>query len=534
MLPSDWFRTPEYAECARRLLYNDFPKHYKATIKQVLLETNNSYSLAYKQLQEIPPPRVWSLLPSFINTERPRKPVTSIPEEIRNELEEMHRAEFEEQHCVKDAEIATELNRKQYTELFECPVCVDDVTWDECVSCFDGCVVCRACLGRVISVGVYETGDLRGKSVTCFLERRLTASNAEQENLAGLCGAPYHDEVVRACVDDGLWRVYQGLLFEKTMYETFQKSQFVSCKACGYAEVKDPPLKQSITTVTAICILDTIRSIDATLQRARDFRYSDQILVIIILFTCELILAAFLVSIPFGLLFLAFVRFFFELTGLWVQPFELLMDVTGVDPARLIPFQPPSLATQIIQARYAAFQIWLRGLAPAYGVDPRPVPFNCPCGVASCADCGKEWTACHACHEAERDSLRLYVERAMSEAFIRTCPHCLTRYTKQSGCNKMTCPTCRFVMCYVCRQDISGVGYQHFCNHFRIVPGTKCTECELCDLYVTQEDEGALEKVAKQAEREWRRRHPGLDVGDGGRGITVAGVEIRRDKVKRE
>jgi hypothetical protein len=90
----------------------------------------------------------------------------------------------------------------------------------------------------------------------------------------------------------------------------------------------------------------------------------------------------------------------------------------------------------------------LRILAQRLGVDelidipetfgPRPPPpdpivplfkkrkvvpaFNCrnpDCGRVTCVECAKDWEALHVCHEKEKDSLRVYVEQAISEAFIR-------------------------------------------------------------------------------------------------------------------
>jgi len=52
-------------------------------------------------------------------------------------------------------------------------------------------------------------------------------------------------------------------------------------------------------------------------------------------------------------------------------------------------------------------------------------------------------------------------------------------------------------MCYLCRTDIKKESYQHFCQHFRQKPGTGCTECDKCDLYI-QEDESQIIKLAAQ------------------------------------
>jgi len=49
----------------------------------------------------------------------------------------------------------------------------------------------------------------------------------------------------------------------------------------------------------------------------------------------------------------------------------------------------------------------------------------------------------------------------------------------------------------------AGGGYDHFCQHFRVMGG-KCTQCDKCDLY-REEDEKEILKVARErAEKEWR------------------------------
>jgi hypothetical protein len=64
---------------------------------------------------------------------------------------------------------------------------------------------------------------------------------------------------------------------------------------------------------------------------------------------------------------------------------------------------------------------------------------------------------------------------------------------------------------YICRVDIRAVGYKHFCQHFRQVPGTACTDCDACDLYANEDEAAAIRNAAKAAEQEYYSRygHPG-------------------------
>ena len=46
---------------------------------------------------------------------------------------------------------------------------------------------------------------------------------------------------------------------------------------------------------------------------------------------------------------------------------------------------------------------------------------NCKlCRRSSCVACHSEWTPLHICHEHEQESFRLFVEKAMSNAMVRT------------------------------------------------------------------------------------------------------------------
>lgn len=60
---------------------------------------------------------------------------------------------------------------------------------------------------------------------------------------------------------------------------------------------------------------------------------------------------------------------------------------------------------------------------------------------------------------------------------------------------------------YICRADIRKEGYKHFCQHFRLVPGTACTDCDKCDLYIQEDEEAAIRGAAMKAEEEYFRNH---------------------------
>ena len=113
---------------------------------------------------------------------------------------------------------------------------------------------------------------------------------------------------------------------------------------------------------------------------------------------------------------------------------------------------------------------------------PRTV--TCPsCRYVSCTACGESGVGHHECVSAEaRKKARL--ADAMTEAVIRQC-ECGSRFVKEDGCNKMTCP-CGKKMCYICRAVITS--YAHFCSC------GKNDSCARCHIYTdaTRRDEAAL------------------------------------------
>ncbi|SCZ93845.1 BZ3500_MvSof-1268-A1-R1_Chr6-3g08922 [Microbotryum saponariae] len=144
------------------------------------------------------------------------------------------------------------------------------------------------------------------------------------------------------------------------------------------------------------------------------------------------------------------------------------------------------------------------------------------CGRTSCRLCHQVVPSegMHACNQDREESLRLAMETAMSEAVKRVCTRCGVAFTKESGCNKMTCPRCGANSCYVCRQTIGDESYAHFCQHFRPLrkfspsrhkeireietfpssplAGRPCNECRKCSLWDTSSD---TDVAAKAAER---------------------------------
>jgi TRIAD3 protein (E3 ubiquitin-protein ligase RNF216) len=139
-----------------------------------------------------------------------------------------------------------------------------------------------------------------------------------------------------------------------------------------------------------------------------------------------------------------------------------------------------------------------------------PEVFQCEhptCGKRSCTRCKGEVfpDKPHACPEAPETD-------ALTDAVIRDCPRCATRFYKDAGCNKMRCPTCAAESCYVCRKLITDkVPYLHFCfcdcnvsrrGHITRRGATareRCRLCGKCSLWHADAAQPALEDTRKRS-----------------------------------
>lgn len=125
--------------------------------------------------------------------------------------------------------------------------------------------------------------------------------------------------------------------------------------------------------------------------------------------------------------------------------------------------------------------------------------FRCPldhCKHESCRHCGKPPHGKTPCHRDEETNVRLQIEEAMTRSRLRNCNGCGKKFYKIEGCNKMTCPTCKTRMCYICRKTIDSSGYDHFCTKNRHETG-KAFCCSKCPLYSKTEEDDLL--AAKEA-----------------------------------
>lgn len=134
------------------------------------------------------------------------------------------------------------------------------------------------------------------------------------------------------------------------------------------------------------------------------------------------------------------------------------------------------------------------------------------CGVVSCRGCKKVDHLPKSCKEMEEDKHldgRHAIEEAMTRALMRNCPKCQKAFIKEMGCNKMTCPNCHTLSCYICRQVIKGY------DHFNQAPpghpsGSTNNKCILWDP-VEQRHADEVKEAAEKALAQYKLDHPEAD-----------------------
>ncbi|KAF9154151.1 hypothetical protein BG015_001727 [Linnemannia schmuckeri] len=112
--------------------------------------------------------------------------------------------------------------------------------------------------------------------------------------------------------------------------------------------------------------------------------------------------------------------------------------------------------------------------------------------------------------ELEKDnvlSVQHKVEEEMSQALIRECPKCKSRFFKTEGCNKMTCPQCHTHMCYVCKIQIKD--YSHFDQSPAGQPAKKKNLCRLWEDTI-QRNNDEVKAAAQKTLQELQTQDPNL------------------------
>ncbi|KAJ3235999.1 hypothetical protein HDU81_011270 [Chytriomyces hyalinus] len=147
---------------------------------------------------------------------------------------------------------------------------------------------------------------------------------------------------------------------------------------------------------------------------------------------------------------------------------------------------------------------------------------NSQCSVISCRLCKRKNHIPQSCEEAAKDdtlSVRHQIEEAMTQALLRKCPKCDNQYYKTDGCNKMSCPRCHTLQCYVQR------GYDHFSNapSGQVQAGKSCPLWEDTEHRNAQDVSNALQLALEEA----KKLNPTVDEKD----IHVEAPEVKEPRI---
>jgi hypothetical protein len=488
--PEDTFRGENYRKAVKQLLYLEFKNLSHSTIRGVMAEHNDSYTMSRPTLQQISA-KSWRFSISALwskrspagsagdhtalywHTDAPGvDPVPSVKRTGSAVLDRELHDLFVEPLLVKrqreriqaDRTFAHQVNEAEAEEVgavFDCECCYSSVPFEQIATCDDGShYLCFDCISRTTNEAVYGQGwarsaDLERMTLRCF-------APALQE-----CQGVIPSGLVQRAMSEDVWLAFQT----RATSDAVTKSQLPlqKCPFCIYGEVDETPARR----------LRNIRLIAYHILRKSPPGVQG------IFFGC-LLLALFL-TIPFLLL----------------ASFVYLLSIV----------YPP--AANLLQ------QSWTRVHKRRRGLKFRCL--NPECSRTSCTRCLTLWRDPHTCFETEKTSLRTAIESSATAAIKRTCPKCHLSFVKSSGCNKLVC-NCGYTMCYICRGEItSKEGYTHFCQHFR-PHGGRCNECERCDLYGDEDEADAIRKAAAKAEKSWREKE-GLEMGGQDQEATRAIVD---------
>ncbi|TKA70558.1 hypothetical protein B0A55_06237 [Friedmanniomyces simplex] len=475
----DTFRSESYKKAVKQVLYQEFKNISHSSIKAVMAEQNYSYSQSRPILQQLAAKSwrfslssIWTRRspsvaagehPSIISGGDPtqsqivgvrRTGSAQLDQELHDLLIIPMLQQRRREQLAADHALASQLNdaeAKEAETLFDCECCYGSVTFEQLAICDDGChQLCFDCVRRSVNEALFGQGwaqsiDLQKTTLRCF-------APADQTCHGRLPGEIVRRALAELGAEEDTWNELQNRMASEALVKSRLRLQ--RCPLCSYAEVDEvPPLE--LRNAKGILKHIVTRS-SATLQMMLLLLTAGMIL-----FTVPLILIACLV---------------------WM----------------LITLVPPVAA--ITDASWSRVYKQRRGLK-----------FECRntiCSKISCIRCTATWRDPHVCFKSEKTSLRTAIESSATAAVKRTCPRCLLSFVKASGCNKLVC-NCGYTMCYICRQEItSKEGYGHFCQHFR-PSGGRCGECERCDLYGDEDEEAAIRKAAKAAEKAWREKEGG-------------------------
>lgn len=141
---------------------------------------------------------------------------------------------------------------------------------------------------------------------------------------------------------------------------------------------------------------------------------------------------------------------------------------------------------------------------------------NPDCEQISCRRCKAVSHIPISCEQHARDSKgnsRKKIEEAMTAALVRSCNQCKKQFIKDFGCNKMRCPSCGNMQCYVCSASLKD--YNHFDQnpHGAAQGGQGQNKCPLYD-NVEERHAREVKEAEAAARADVLRENPDLSAED--------------------
>ncbi|PGH15043.1 hypothetical protein AJ80_05668 [Polytolypa hystricis UAMH7299] len=539
------FRSDEYKKAVKRAMALEFRALSRSTINAVLAEVNFSYTRARPTLRELSrktwrvtlgnifpsfkkkkdkddhPLLVWQKLPT--GESLPRLKDTGCAE-LDRELHDMLLAplltRWREQQEETDRRMAEELNESEAQDVgavYECDCCLSDVTFEQIATCSDGPhIICFNCIQRTLHEALFGQGW--GKSI-------------DNERSTLRCLAPLREGTCPGSLDTKVTQ--RAILCEKAGVETYQKFEerlaqesllksqlkLVRCPFCSYAEVDpvyDSPEQgfawrfrraNLLTTIlTTIFLLDLIPLLLIPIS--------------IFLLFCPSILAT-VISASLRNVCLKTRNQRFTCSNLSCRRQSC---ITCHKPWRdpHVCHEPLllSLRTTVEAARTAA----IKRTCPQCGLSFVKAS---GCNKLTCV-CG--YSMCYLCRKALGPPLRATNNNNILGQ-RRAAPRPRARPRNNGQRNQENAPLIGAGFDGAFAEDAAASddsdnnndnhldpaiveedfeeepeGYKHFCEHFRVNPGSRCSECNKCELYRAEDEEAIARRAGEKAEREWRIR----------------------------
>lgn len=538
------FRSEDYKTAVKTTLAQEFRPLSRSTIDAVLAEVNFSYTRARPTLKDLSR-KSWrttfgNIFPFRKKKEKDEHPLmlwqrfaegelvprlkSTGSEELDRELNETLLAPLlsqkKEEQEERDQKLAEELNEneaKSFEALYECDCCLADVTFEQISTCSSGGhVICFTCIQRTTHEALFGQGW--GKSI-----------DPERSTLR--CLAPLTDTTCEGILQPMV--VKRAILADKSGSETYCKFEdriasesllksqmkLIRCPFCSYAEV-DPLYHPPANGI--------------------NWRFRRGNLVPTILMTIFLLDLIPLLIIPLLAIILLSPSAVTTILTTSIRNLALntrAQRFTCSHPScqrvSCITCQKPwhdphicheplllSLRATVEAARTSAIKRTCPRCGLSFVKSSGCNKLTCVCGYSMCYLCRKALGP--PLKSVTNNPMRRRPPRPRRQQNVHGAPpnrnqenqggpHDQENVPPGNGPNFDPNPNNSdneddYFLPEDPEEEEEAEGYKHFCEHFRLNPGSRCTECNRCDLYLAEDEEAVSRRAGEKAEREWRIR----------------------------